>query len=101
MLLNLFVVPSEPKLLEAVTVASTSVTLQWMPPEFPNGVITHYSIHYNGMDIDNFASNANISDRMIGTVDGLSPNIMYVFEMKAYTVMGAGPPVYLAVKTRK
>ena len=87
--------------METVTVASTSVTLQWIPPEFSNGVITKYSLHYNGMDIDKFGSNANISDRMMGTVDGLSPNTMYVFEMKAYTMMGAGPPVYLAVKTRE
>ena len=87
--------------MEAVIVASTSVIFQWMPPEFPNGVITQYSIQYNGMDIDNFGSNANISDRMIGTVDGLSPNTMYVFEMKSHTMMGAGPPVYLAIKTRK
>ena len=73
-----------------------------MPPEFPNGVITQYSIHYNGIDIDNFgSSDANISNRMIGTVDGLSPNTVYVFEMKAHTEMGAGPPVHLAVKTRK
>ena len=96
-----FVVPSEPKALDTINIASTSVSLQWMPPEFPNGCITHYSIHYNGMDIDNFGSNANVSDKMIGTVDGLSPNTMYVFEMKAYTMMGAGPSVYLAVKTRK
>ena len=87
--------------METVTVASTSVILQWMPPEFPNGVITQYSIRYNGMDIDNFGSNADIPDTMIGTVDGLSPNTMYVFEMKAYTMMGAGPPIYLAVKTRE
>ena len=76
--------------------------LQWIPPEFPNGVITQYSIHSNGIDIDNFgSSDANISNRMIGTVDGLSPNTVYVFEMKAHTEMGAGPPVHLAVKTRK
>ena len=87
--------------METVNDASTSVVLQWMPPEFPNGVITRYSIHYNGTNIDNFGSNANISNKMTGTVDGLSPNTVYVFGMKAYTALGAGPPVFLAVKTRK
>ena len=70
-----------------------------MPPEFPNGVITKYSVQYNGINIDEFGN--NVGDKMIGTVDGLSPDTVYVFEMKAYTELGAGPPVYLAVKTRK
>ena len=90
--------PTEPKSLEIVTVTSNSVMLQWRPPEFPNGVITKYSIQYNGINIDEFG---NVSNKMVGTVDGLSPNILYVFEMKAHTRMGPGPPVYLAVKTRK
>ena len=70
-----------------------------MPPEFPNGAITKYSIHYNEVDIDNFGS--NVMNKIIGTVHGLSSNTSYVFEMKAYTRMGAGSPVSLPVKTRK
>ena len=70
-----------------------------MPPEFPNGAITKYSIEYNGVTIDEFGN--NVGDKMIGTVDGLSPNTLYAFEVKAHTRMGPGPSVYIAGKTRK
>ena len=84
--------------MEIVTVTSTSVTLQWIPPKYPNGVITKYSVHCNGIDIDEFG---NVSDKMIGTIEGLSPDTEYVIKLKAYTRVGPGPPLYLAIKTRK
>ena len=93
-----FVVPSEPQELKADSVTSTSVTLQWMPPTYPNGVITKYSVHYDGIGIDPFG---NVSDKMMNTIEGLSPDTQYVFEMKAYTRVGEGLPNFVAVKTRK
>ena len=69
-----------------------------MPPEFPNGIITKYSVHYNGINIDEFGNTLN---KMTSTVDGLSPNTLYTFEVKAHTRMGAGPSVSIACKTRK
>ena len=46
---NLFyVVPSAPCSLRMVTVTSTAFTLQWEPPKYHNGVITQYSIQYDG-----------------------------------------------------
>ena len=85
--------------MEVVTVTLTSVTLQWMPPEYPNGVIVRYSIHYDGIDIDKFGDYA--SHKMTGVIEGLSPDTEYVFELKAYTMVGPGPPVSLIVKTGK
>ena len=101
MICNLFVVPSEPQQLETVSdsVTSTSVTLQWMQPEYPNGIITQYSIEYDGKVIDKFGG--DVSDRMTSTVEGLTPDTDYVFKMKAYTVRGGGPPVSLHLKTSK
>ena len=93
-----FVVPTEPQELSADSVTSTSVTLQWMPPTYPNGVITKYSVHYDGVGIDPFG---NVSDKMMNTVEGLSPDTQYVFEMKAYTLVGEGLPNFVAIKTRK
>ena len=73
-----------------------------MPPEYPNGVITKYSVHFHGMDIDDFGGDtADRSDKMTGTIEGLSPDTVYALEMKAYTRIGPGPPVSLPVKTRK
>ena len=95
---NLCVAPSEPQQLEIDSVSSTSVTLQWMPPKYPNGVITKYSVHYDGKYIEKFG---NVPDDLIDTIEGLSPNSVYILKMKAHTRVGPGPPVSLAIKTRK
>ena len=93
----LFLVPSEPCSLRESLVTSTTVTLQWMPPETPNGVITHYSVQYGGRMIDEFGSKT--LNRLMGTVEGLSPNTLYVLQLKAHTRVGPGPPVSLSIKT--
>ena len=93
----LFIVPSKPCSLRDASVTSTTVTLQWMPPETPNGVITHYSVQCGGTVIDNFGSKT--INRMTGTVEGLSPNTQYVLHLTAHTRVGAGSPASLSVKT--
>ena len=99
MICDLFIAPSQPQSLEIVTVTSTAVTLLWKPPEFPNGTITKYSIHYNEIHVDGFGD--NVLDKMTGTIEGLSPDIEYVIKLIAYTRVGPGPPFSLPVKTRK
>ena len=96
MLPNLFAVPSEPRSLVVFSVTSTSVTLQWMPPETPNGVIMQYSILYNGTKINNFGN-----DMLMDAIEGLSPDTVYVLQLRAHTGAGAGPPSYLTVVTCK
>ena len=93
----LFIVPSKPCSLREASVTSTTVTLRWMPPETPNGVITHYSVQYGGTVIDKFSSEA--LNRLTGTVEGLSPDTQYVLHLTAHTKVGAGPPASLSVKT--
>ena len=93
----MFLVPSEPCSLREASVTSTTVTLQWMPPETPNGVITHYSVQCGGTVIDNFGSET--LNRLTGTVEGLSPDTQYVLHLTAHTRIGAGPPASLSVKT--
>ena len=92
----LFVVPSEPQSLEIVSVYSNSVTLQWMPPETSSGVITHYSILYNGVNITNFGNNM-----LMFTIGGLSPDTVYVLQLRAHTGAGAGPSARLTFLTRR
>ena len=91
--------PSEPCSLREVSVTPATVTLQWMSPETPNGVITHYSIQYDGTVIDNFHSKT--LTKMMGTVEGLSPDTEYVLELRAHTRVGPGPSASLTVKTGK
>ena len=76
------------------------MTLQWEPPKYANGVITQYSVHYKGIDVNDFGT--DVSDKkMTGIIEGLSPNTLYAFELKAHTRRGPGPAVRLSVKTRK
>ena len=95
----LFVVPSEPQQLEILLITSTSVTLQWMPPKYPNGAITRYSVHFDGRSIDEFGDKE--SNKITGTIEELSPNTEYVIKMKAHTQVGPGPPLSLFVETCK
>ena len=81
--------------MEIVSVNSSSVTLQWMPPETPNGIITHYSLQ-NGPTITNLSNNV-----LMFTVEGLSPDTMYVLQLRAHTRVGEGPPNNVTVITCK
>ena len=100
--MSLHIAPSEPQSLEIVTVTSTSMTLQWMPPKYPNGKITQYSVNCGGIDIDGFGDESGgKSNKMTDTIEALSPDTVYVLEMKAHTQVGPGPPVILPVKTCK
>ena len=85
--------------MEVASVTSSSVALQWTPPETPNGRITKYSIQYGGTVIDNFGSEK--LTKMMGTVDELSPDTQYVLQLRAHTRVGPGPPTRLVVKTSK
>ena len=79
-------VPSEVSSLIIVFFNSSSVTIQWRPPEFPNGVVTHYSLQLNENDIVNISSNV-----LMYTTGGLSPDTEYVLQLRAHTGAGAGP----------
>ena len=70
------------------------MTIQWNPPTTPNGVITQYSIHFNGTNIANLSSN-----KLMYTIGGLSPDTVYVLQLRAHTVVGAGPSSYRTVIT--
>ena len=72
------------------------MTLQWRPPQTPNGVITHYSLQLDGTNIGNFSSN-----ELMYTIEGLSPDTVYTLQLRAHTVVGAGPPSNRTVLTSK
>ena len=85
--------------MKVASVTSSTVTLQWEPPEIPNGLITKYSIQYNGNVVDNFGS-ATLN-RLMGTVERLSPDTEYVLQLRTHTKVGPGSPASLTVKTSK
>ena len=76
--------------------SSSSVTLQWRPPLTPNGVITQYSILYDGTNITNFGNNM-----LMDTIEGLSPDTVYDVQLRAHTVVGPGEPSSITFLTCK
>ena len=94
--INIILVPSEPHSLMLVSVDSSSVTLQWSPPETLNGVITQYSIQLNGTNMGNLSSN-----ELMYTIKKLSPDTVYVIQLRAHTGAGPGPPSNVIVITCK
>ena len=87
--INFIVVPTEPRSLMLVSTTSSSVTIQWTSPATLNGVITQYSAQINGTntDITNFDNNM-----LMSTIEELSPDTVYVLQLRAHTGAGAGPP---------
>ena len=85
--------------MEIVSVNSSSVTLQWRPPETPNGFITHYSLQFDATVIDNFGN--SMRNILIGTVEGLSPDTVYLLRLTASTGAGEGLPSSITVITCK
>ena len=67
-----------------------------MPPEVPNGVITQYSIQLNGTDISSLSNN-----ELMYTIEGLSPDTVYVLQVRAHTGAGAGPSSSITIVTCK
>ena len=68
------------------------MTLSWMPPEVPNGIITQYQMEYSSGNSSDFIS-LNINNSILTyAVTGLTSNTEYVFRVRAFTIVGHGPP---------
>jgi len=75
-----------PRSLKADTIQSRFVTLSWMAPDTPNGMIIQYEVQYS---VNSTTSLVNLTDT--GMVEELSPGTIYTLQIRAYTRVGAGP----------
>ncbi|OWK63035.1 Phosphatidylinositol phosphatase PTPRQ [Lonchura striata] len=77
---------SPPHNLELINVTATEINLRWLPPEQPNGLITHYEVLYS--DSNNFfiknASSTSIS------LSEMKPYTLYNISVRAFTRLGYG-----------
>ena len=95
-----------PQSLEAVFVQPTEVSLRWreVPCLQQNGPITGYVVRYYATcgDGDDRGIQWNKSVVTAGDIiDGLTPNIVYAFQVAAVNVNGTGPfsePITLGCK---
>ena len=74
-----------------VDVTDTTVTLSWMSPDPPNGIIRNYGIQYSISDRD-YTSISTNTTVLTYTVTGLSTNTEYDFRVRANTVVGCSDP---------
>ncbi|XP_064306255.1 phosphatidylinositol phosphatase PTPRQ isoform X3 [Phalacrocorax carbo] len=77
---------SPPQNVELINVTATEINLRWLPPEQPNGLITHYEVLYSDSSylfIKN-ASSTSIS------LSEMKPYTLYNISVKAFTRAGHG-----------
>ena len=88
-------VPTVPRSLMIVNVTDTTVTLSWLPPDPPNGIITQYQVQYrrtNGRDRYSNNQVDTMTTDLTYTVTGLTTNTVYYLRVRGFTVVGHGPP---------
>ena len=85
-------VPTPPRSLMIGQVTDTTVTLSWMPPDPPNGIITSYRVQYKRSDHSSYSSIDTMNTDLTYTVTGLTTNTEYDFRIRADTVVGRSDP---------
>ena len=75
-----------------ISVTDATVTLSWMPPKMSNGIITQYQIEYRSCNSSDFISLNTINANLNYAVIKLTRNTEYTFRVRAFTVVGHGPP---------
>ncbi|CAI5685347.1 unnamed protein product [Oreochromis niloticus] len=97
--------PSSPPLhVQARMLSSSTMLVQWEPPEEPNGQIRGYRVYYSS-DHDAPLSawqKHNTDDSHFTTISGLTTDITYSLRVLGFTSVGDGPPSdTLQIKTRQ
>ena len=83
--------PAAPGSLMVVGVTDTIVTLSWMTPDPPNGIINQYQVQYRRSDSsDGYVSVNTSPPTLTYTVTGLTTNTEYEFRVRARTGHGRG-----------
>ena len=73
-------------------VTNTTVTLSWMSPDPPNGLITNYLVQYRRSDHDNYNLIDTKTNYLTYTLTELSTSTEYDFRLRADTVVGRSDP---------
>ena len=73
-----------------VDVTDTTVTLSWLSPDPPNGIITQYQVQYKRSGSSSFIQLTPLNVNRVRTVTGLDSDTQYEFRVTASTGAGDG-----------
>ncbi|XP_035268880.1 protein tyrosine phosphatase receptor type Fa isoform X7 [Anguilla anguilla] len=97
--------PSSPPLhVQARMLSSSTMLVQWEPPEEPNGQIRGYRVYYTTSHQAALSTwqKHNTDDSRLTTISGLVTDVTYSIRVLGFTSVGDGPPSdVLQVKTQQ
>ncbi|XP_037325976.2 protein tyrosine phosphatase receptor type Fa isoform X2 [Pungitius pungitius] len=95
---------SAPLHIQARMLSSSTMLVQWEPPEEPNGQIRGYRVYYSsdpGSPISAWQKH-NTDDSQLTTISGLTADITYNLKVLGFTSVGDGPlSEVLQIKTQQ
>ncbi|XP_062251215.1 protein tyrosine phosphatase receptor type Fa [Platichthys flesus] len=97
--------PSSPPLhVQARMLSSSTMLVQWIPPEEPNGQIRGYRVYYSATYNTPLSAwqKHNTDNSHLTTITGLATDITYNLRVLGFTSVGDGPPSdVLQIKTQQ
>nr|XP_029504263.1 ephrin type-B receptor 3-like [Oncorhynchus nerka] len=69
---------------------ASTMSLSWLPPEKPNGIILDYEIKYHEKDQGEAIAHTMTAQRSSARIEGLKAGTPYVVQVRARTVAGYG-----------
>ncbi|XP_072517007.1 ephrin type-B receptor 3-like isoform X3 [Salminus brasiliensis] len=82
--------PSAVPTVHLMGASASTMSLSWLPPEKPNGIILDYEIKYHEKDQGEAISHTMTAQRSSARIEGLKPGTPYVVQVRARTVAGYG-----------
>ena len=97
--MNFFIpsAPSPPRNVTATSIMGSTVTLSWLPPLIPNGVVRLYmvSLIFTEVTVSQNTTNTNL------TVEGIPPGRAFNVTVRAFTVAFGAASDAVTVRVRK
>uniref|UniRef100_A0A667WXL5 Ephrin type-B receptor 3 n=1 Tax=Myripristis murdjan TaxID=586833 RepID=A0A667WXL5_9TELE len=90
LLLLTLAAPSAVPTVHLMAATASTMSLSWLPPEKPNGIILDYEIKYHEKDQGEAIAHTMTAQRSSARIEGLKAGTPYVVQVRARTVAGYG-----------
>ncbi|XP_056133894.1 ephrin type-B receptor 3-like isoform X3 [Lampris incognitus] len=82
--------PSAVPTVHLMAATASTMSLSWLPPEKPNGIILDYEIKYHEKDQGEAIAHTMTAQRSSARIEGLKAGTPYIVQVRARTVAGYG-----------